>query len=362
MRRQEANTTDPLLKTLGWNAFFGPAFLEYAAGHEPGRVSTVTKTGCKAFIRSGEVGARVPGRLRKDGLLPAVGDWVALSRDDSGTYTIQAILPRKSKISRKDAGRATGEQVIATNVDAAFIVTSLNKDLNLRRLERYLAVARQSGVEPVIVLNKSDICADIEGKAADVKAIAPGVPVLAISATERTGLERLSPYLKEGKTAVLLGTSGVGKSTIINALEGYGRQRVGDIREDDGRGRHTTTARELIILDSGGIIIDSPGMRELQLWDGGDGLAETFQDIAELATRCKFSDCKHDTEPGCAIKKALKEGTLAQVRLDSYRKLQREQLALARKKNPELMAADRKKWKKISLLAKEIKKRKEGGP
>ncbi len=362
MRVQEANKTDPLLKSLGWNAFFGPAFREYAGGHEPGRVSTVTKTGCKAFIRSGEVSARVPGRLRKDGLLPAVGDWVALSRDDSGTYTIQAILPRKSKISRKDAGRATGEQVIATNVDTALIVTSLNKDLNLRRIERYLAVAMQSNVEPVIVLNKSDICDDIESKAAEVKAIAPGVPILAISATERAGLEQLAPYLKEGRTAVLLGTSGVGKSTIINALEGYGRQRVGDIREDDSRGRHTTTVRELVLLEGGGIIIDNPGMRELQLWDAGDGLAETFKDIEELTAQCKFSDCKHETEPGCAIKNALKEGTLSQVRLESYRKLQRERLALERKKNPELMAADRKKWKKIRLLAKEIKKRKEGGP
>jgi ribosome biogenesis GTPase len=352
---------DAIIKSLGWDAFFGSSFREYAAGHEPGRVSTVTKTGCKVHLKSGEAHARVPGKLRKDGLLPSVGDWVAVSRDDSGTYTVQAILPRKSKISRKDAGRATGEQVIATNVDTAFIVTSLNKDLNLRRLERYLAVARQSGVEPVIVLNKSDICADVESSLNDVKAIAPGVPVLAVSAIQRMGLEKLAPYIKEGKTVVLLGSSGVGKSTLINALEGYGRQKVGDIREDDSRGRHTTTSRELIMLENGGIIIDNPGMREVQLWDAAEGIAETFQDIEELARQCKFSDCRHETEPGCAIKSAIQEGTLPEVRLESYRKLQREMLAVERKKNPELMAEERKKWKKLGHMAEQIRKNKESG-
>jgi ribosome biogenesis GTPase len=216
-------------------------------------------------------------------------------------------------------------------------------------------------VEPVIVLNKSDICPDIEGSLNDVKSIASGVPIFAISAIEKSGLEQLAPYMKEGRTIVLLGSSGVGKSTIINALEGYGRQKVGDIRDDDSRGRHTTTARELIILESGGVIIDNPGMRELQLWDAGEGLSETFKDIEELATQCKFSDCKHDTEPGCAIKRALKEGTLSEARLESYRKLQRELLALERKKDPVLMAEERNKWKKIGQLANEIRRKKESG-
>jgi ribosome biogenesis GTPase len=352
---------DPILRSLGWDAFFGPAFREYAASHEPGRVSTVTKTGCKVYTKAGEINARIPGKLRKDGLLPAVGDWVALSKDDSGTYAVQAILPRKSKISRKDAGRVTGEQVIATNVDTAFIVTSLNKDLNLRRLERYLAVARQSAVEPVIVLNKADVCPNVEGSMNDVRSIAPGVPIFAISAIQNTGLEQLAPYMKEGKTIVLLGSSGVGKSTIINALEGYGRQKVGDIREDDSRGRHTTTARELIIMESGGVIIDNPGMRELQLWDATDGIAETFRDIEELSRQCKFSDCQHETEPGCAIKRAIKEGILPEARFESYQKLQRELLAVERKKNPELMAEEKKKWKKIGQMGKAIRENKERG-
>jgi len=352
---------DPVLKKLGWNCFLGERFREYAIDHEPGRVSRVNKSGCEVHTKEGTVRARISGRLRRDGLLPAVGDWVAISRNESNIPTIQAVLPRKSKISRKNPGRAIGEQVMVTNIETVFVVTSLNQDLNMRRLERYLSVARQSGAEPVIVLNKSDICADVESKIAEVKAIASDLPVLAVSAAEKIGLEKLSPYLKDGETVVLLGSSGVGKSTLINALEGRGRQKVAEIREDDGRGRHTTTARELLVLERGGIIIDNPGMREIQLWDAGEGLDDTFQDIIELAAGCKFSDCRHETEPGCAVKRAIEEGTLPEVRLESYRKLQRELLAMERKKNPKLMAEEQKKWKKISRMAKEIQKRKAGG-
>lgn len=352
---------DPLLKKLGWNAFFGQAFRDLAAGHEPGRVSTIHKNSCDVLLKSGEVRARVSGKLRNNDMYPAVGDWVAVSTDSTDTHTIAAILPRKSKVSRKDAGRVTGEQVIATNVDFAFIVTSLNKDLNLRRLERYLSIARQSGAEPVIVLNKADICENTGELMGTVKELAPDVPVYAISAARRTGLEQLSTYLQEGKTIALLGSSGVGKSSIINALEGTERQKVGEIREDDSRGRHVTTARELIVLEKGGVIIDNPGMRELQLWDAVDGLQDTFRDIEDLAGQCKFSDCAHQTEPGCAVKKALRDGSLAEVRLESYRKLQRELLAVERKKNPELMAAERKKWRDIAIQARGVRKRKEQG-
>lgn len=352
---------DPLLRKLGWNSFFGENFREYAIGYEPGRISSVNKSGCRAHTKCGEVRARISGRQRKDCLYPAVGDWVALSKDNTGTYTIHAILNRKNKISRKDAGRATGEQVIAANIDVAFIMTSLNRDLNLRRLERYLAVVRQSRVDPVIVLNKSDICTDVDAMINDVKAIAPDVPVYAISATEGLGMELLSQYLQDGKTVVLLGSSGVGKSTLINALEGIERQKVCEIREDDSRGRHTTTVRELIMLESGGAIIDNPGMRELQLWDAREGLQNTFRDIEDLMSQCKFSDCRHETEPGCMIKRAIEEGTLLQVRYDSYLKLQRELIAVERKKSPELKAAERKKWRKLGHMAEEIRNIKERG-
>ncbi len=352
---------DPFFKRLGWNAFFGEHFKKFAETCEPGRVTTVHKSGYKVYLREGEVRARASGNLRRSGGRPAVGDWVAVSRDDAGSFTIQAIMPRRSKISRKEAGRATGEQIIVANVDTIFIVTSLNRDFNLRRLERYLAIVKDSGAEPVVILSKSDVCEDKDQKVGEVREIAPDVKVYAISALENDGLEQLSPYLREGMTVALIGSSGVGKSTLINVLEGRERQKVGEIREDDSRGRHVTTERELIPLESGGIIIDNPGMRELQLWDAGDGLRDLFQDIDELARQCKFSDCRHETEPGCAVKAAINSGALPIKRLESYRKLQKELIAVERKKDPELMIADKMKWKKIAKLSREISRSREKG-
>lgn len=345
---------DPFFQRLGWNDYFGEHFKKYAGECEPGRVSTVHKSGYKVYLREGVVHARASGNLRRSGDRPAVGDWVAVSRDDAGSVTIRAIMPRKSKFSRKNAGRATGEQVVVTNIDTLFIMTSLNRDFNLRRLERYLAIAKDSGAEPVVILSKSDVCEDKDRKIHEVGEIAPNVKVYAVSALENEGLEQLSPYLREGMTVALIGSSGVGKSTLINVLEGSERQKVGEIREDDSRGRHITTERELILLESGGIIIDNPGMRELQLWDAGEGLLDLFQDIEELARQCKFSDCMHETEPGCAIKAAINGGTLTIKRLESYRKLQKERIAVERKKDPELMMADKKKWKNIAKLSREI--------
>lgn len=356
----EMTIVDPLLKKLGWNAFFGAGFVKFAGMYEPGRVSSVHKNSFEVYTKNGEERARLSGNIRDGGERPAVGDWVAVSRDPTGLLTINAILPRTSKFSRKDAGTMR-EQVLVANIDAAFIVTSLNKDFNLRRLERYLAIAKESGAEPVVILSKADLCDDIDRRMSELREIAPEVAAFVISSLEKKGLERLSPYLAEGKTVALLGSSGVGKSTLINALEGRDIQKTGEIREDDSKGRHVTTERDLILLEKGGVVIDNPGMRELSLYDAGEGLQEVFADIDELARHCKFSDCRHDTEPGCAIKKALKDGTLSEVRLESYRKLQKELLAVERKRNPELMAEERKKWKDISKMAKEIRKRKEKG-
>lgn len=343
-----------LLKELGWNAFFGKHFREYVGLYEPARVSTVYKNGYKVYNNAGEVRARVSGDLRQNGDLPAVGDWVAITNDDIGSAVIHVILPRKNKFSRKGAGNVTEEQIIVTNIDTVFIVTSLNKDFNLRRIERYIAIANESKIEPVVVLSKLDLCKDVDSKIREVQEIAPNTNVVAISSIENEGIDQLSQYLKEGKTVTLLGSSGVGKSTLINILEGYERQNVGEIREKDSRGRHVTTEREMILLENGGLIIDNPGMRELQLWDAGEGLIDLFSDIVELEMQCKFSDCLHETEPGCAVKKSIRDGTLSNKRLESYRKLQREMLSVERKKNPKL--AEKKKWKDIKKMAKEIKK------
>ena len=301
--------------------------------------------------------AELAGRLRhRAGAragLPAVGDFVRAVAVAPGTgrAVIHEVLPRWSRISRGAAGNPTEEQVLAANVDTAFIVTSLNLDLNPRRLERYVALVRNGGVAPVILLNKADLCADAATAVTEVAAATPGVAVHAMSAWLGQGLEALTPYLAPGKTCVLLGSSGTGKSTIVNHLLGEEALRVSPVRENDGRGRHTTTHRELLRLPGGALLIDTPGLREIQLWtsDEDGGLEQAFGDITSLATACRFKDCEHRTEPGCAVKAAVAEGTLEPGRLASHAKLQRELAFLERRQDKRARSEHKKKYRSVNL-------------
>jgi ribosome biogenesis GTPase / thiamine phosphate phosphatase len=346
------------LYDLGWNPFFEEAFEPYRnEGYQAGRVSLEHKHMYRVQTETGEAIAEVSGKLRHLALrredYPAVGDWVVVSvRAEEGRATIHAVLPRKSKFSRKVAGQVTEEQIVATNVDTVFLVTALNLDFNVRRIERYLVLAWESGASPVIVLSKADLCDDAEAKAAEVAAVAVGVPVHIISSTENRGLSDLAGYVTQGQTVALLGSSGVGKSTLVNRIYGAEILETGDIRHGDDKGKHTTTHRELIVLPGGGILIDTPGMRELQLWDASEGLSTSFQDIEELGSNCFFQDCKHENEPDCAVKQALADGHLEQDRFQSYLKLQKELAYLARKEDKSLQAAEKAKWKKIHQAAK----------
>ncbi|HET7578198.1 MAG TPA: ribosome small subunit-dependent GTPase A [Bacillales bacterium] len=342
------------LKPLGWQDDFEEAFEPYKAdGYMPGRIALEHKGMYRVFTEHGDLLAEVTGSLRfraetrED--FPAVGDWVVLEpRPGEERASIHAVLPRQSKFSRKAAGTDTSEQLIATNIDTVFLLNALNHDFNVRRMERYLTITWESGANPVIILSKADLCSNIDEKIADVEAVAFGVPIHVISAANNEGLDELAPYFEKNETVALLGSSGVGKSTLINRLYGEDIQNVKEAREDDDRGRHTTTHRELILLPDGGILIDTPGMRELQLWESGDSLSHSFGDIEELAGNCKFRDCQHKSEPGCAIQEALEDGTLDQDRFNNYLKLQRELAFLERKTNKRLQREERNKWKKIA--------------
>lgn len=315
---------------LGWSDFFADAFAAHAeAGLDPARVTVVNRGGYVAHLPDGELPAEVSGRFRHESRgpedFPAVGDWVAVRRRPGETRVIiHAVLPRKTRFSRTGAGRSGEQQILAANVDAVFLLSSLNQEFNPRRLERYLTLARDSGAQPVVVLTKADLCDDPGPFIRDTEAVASGAPVLAVSCRTGKGVKALVKQLPPGHTAVLLGSSGVGKSTLINRLMGDEWQDVLPVRETDDKGRHTTTRRELFILPSGGLLIDTPGLRELQLWDGAEGLEETFADVEAIATGCRFTDCAHESEPGCAVRAAAAAGQIDPARLTSFQKLQLE--------------------------------------
>ncbi|WP_223701768.1 ribosome small subunit-dependent GTPase A [Sutcliffiella deserti] len=348
---------------LGWNEFLNNSFTEYEQqGYTVGRVMLEHKRLYRVATDNGECLAEVSGKYRFETATredyPAVGDWVVLSeRQAEGKATIHALLPRFSKFSRKAAGLTTEEQIVAANVDTIFLVQSLNYDFNPRRLERYLVMAWESGANPVVVLTKSDLCQDVQGKTEEVEGVAFGVPIHAVSVKDETGLVELGRYFTRGKTVALLGSSGAGKSTLTNYLLGEEKQLIQEVRSDDDKGKHTTTYRELYLLPTGGLVLDTPGMRELQLWEADGAISHSFLDIEALAEQCYFRDCKHANEPKCAVREAIEEGTLEAARYQSYVKLQRELAFLERKNDKRAQLAEREKWKKITSGVRGGKKR-----
>jgi ribosome biogenesis GTPase len=330
------------LEDIGWDAFFADAFEPYAADNLiPARVSARHHGPCELMTERGRMGGIPAGKLSEEEL-PAVGDWVAVRPvEGERKAVIEAVLPRRTSFSRKEAFQRTVEQVVAANVDTVFVVTAFGFDLNPRRLERYLTSAWDSGSTPVVVVNKSDTVDDPEADLLEVEPVTIGVAVHAVSAVSGEGLEELDAYLQRGRTVVLLGSSGVGKSTLVNRFAGRDVLATADTSAG-GRGRHTTSHRELVPLPSGAVLLDTPGMRELQLWADEVVLVWTFDEISELAAECRFSDCAHDGEPGCAIRRALNDGTLSQERWASYSKLQREIRALAIRKDARLRSQARK--------------------
>ncbi len=323
----------------GWNADFQAAFLPFKAqGFLPGRVIAEHRQHLIVITPQGENLAVVSGKLRYRAQCradyPAVGDWVVLSPFQNGERSkVQAVLPRQTRISRKAAGEDMSEQIIGANIDTLFIVSSLNQDFNMRRLERYLVLAKNSGAQTVLVMNKADLCNDIPARLAELSTVTQEIPVLVLSALDPESVVPLREYLAPGKTLAMIGSSGVGKSSLLNALTQQQSQRVQPIRQRDARGRHTTVHRQLFLLPHNqGLMLDSPGIREIQLWEGGEGLDAAFSDIQTLVSHCRFRDCRHEKEPDCAVNEALGSGILDKKRWRNYLKLSDETLYLEQRK------------------------------
>ncbi len=343
------------MENLGYSKKLASALEELALDNVvPGRIVWQSAYDYRVWCEAGEVAAQLTGKVRSSGR-PGVGDWVALRPDaDMKTGTIVAILPRKSAFSRSAAGKSVSEQVVAANIDEVFIVTDLDTDFNVRRIERYITLVYNSGAIPVVVLNKTDLAQDVQAVMDETEAVSPGVPVYAVSAEEGEGLEQLEGRLGHGITVAFLGSSGVGKSTLINCLLGEERMEVGEVREADGKGRHTTTHRELIPLPEGGAVIDTPGMREISVWGDEHGLTDAFPEIDDLAATCRFRDCRHDTETGCAVVEAVESGDVDPDRLESFRKLRAEFENLEVRKSQAARIEEKRAGKRFAKKLKEV--------
>lgn len=354
------------LEDYGWDKSWAEKFS--VAGEKldvPARVISEHRSRYRAHTGDVDISAKAAGRLYhapfKQSELPAVGDWVIVGDADiPGSAIIKGVLPRKSKFSRKVAGKNTNEQVMATNVDTVWIVSTFGADLNPARFERYVSLVVESGAIPVIVLAKADLVDVTQPSIDSLKERIPDVAIYPVSAKNQTGLDQLKQYIQAGQTVALLGSSGVGKSTLINHFAGREILHTASVREKDGKGRHTTTHRELILLPTGGLLLDTPGMRELQLWGTDDNLDKSFADIDELAAGCRFSDCSHETEPGCAVIAAVESGALAAERINNYMKLKKELTYLERKTDVQAEQAERKKWKAISKEQRRIAQQHKG--
>ena len=354
---------------LGWSPYFENQLTSGdRSRYSVGRILEERKNCYVLMTEDGrEVRASLAGKLKYEasgrGELPAVGDWVCASvRKEEGRATIHRLLERRTKISRNGAGSFIDEQVLAANIDTVFLVNSLGQDLNPRTIERYLALVLESGARPVLLLTKADLCAEPAKAAAGIERVAPFVPVHAVSALEGSGLNALAAYLGPGQTSVLLGPSGVGKSTLVNRILGDPRQEVREIRSKDNRGRHTTTSRQLVFLPEGGMLIDTPGMRELQLWNADEALGQTFQDVEEAAAGCRFTACGHHAgTPGCGIQAAIESGALPPERVASWSKLGRELTFLDRRKDKKAQSEYEKKLRPVTMARRTLNLGKEWG-